>query len=69
MEIAIEKRNIQENHRDSMLWTLFWKYLANNDLKIVTRIHFKTATSSEQLRRKVRQEVEEMKLTKPLPKE
>lgn len=33
MEIAIEKGNIQENQRDSMLRTRFWKYLANNDLK------------------------------------
>lgn len=66
VQVAIEKGHIQENQRDDMLKSRFWRYLEDEDLKNATRLTFETCSSFEELRLKTRREEQEMKKTEEI---
>ncbi|XP_053406322.1 trichohyalin-like [Mercenaria mercenaria] len=61
LQRAIEKGHIKEEQREDMLKARFWRHLYSEDLKNATRLSSK---SSEELRRKVRIEENEMLMTR-----
>ena len=60
---AIEKGKARETDRDSTLREQFWKSLRSERLKNATRVKYETIESFELLRKAVRAEENEMKLT------
>ena len=73
---AIEKGKARKEERDTTLREQFWKSLRSERLKNATRVQYENLKSFEQLRKAVRAEENEMKLTtniaqqqaKPQPK-
>lgn len=59
---AIEKGQVRQEDRDELLRNKFWRSLKNEKLKSATRLDFKTATSFDVLRKKVRAEEYDMKI-------
>jgi hypothetical protein len=69
LQRAIEKGHVKVGQKEEMLKTRFWRHLRREDLKSATRIYFETAKSFEELRRKVRQEENEMDASKMIQEE
>ncbi|KAH3823123.1 hypothetical protein DPMN_124922 [Dreissena polymorpha] len=57
---ALENGEIQENKKDEILRTKYWKYLRNSELKNATRVFFENSLTFEELRKRVRREEQEM---------
>ena len=62
-QAAIEKGKARETERESTLREQFWKSLRSERLKNVTRVKYETIESFELLRKALRAEENEMKLT------
>ncbi|KAH3821097.1 hypothetical protein DPMN_122855 [Dreissena polymorpha] len=60
---ALEKGEIQENKKDEILRTKYWKYLRNSELKNATRVFYENCLTFEELRKRVRREEHEMKVS------
>jgi len=68
---AINRNEIQEDKKDTMLRTRFWRQINNTELRNATRVYFETVSTFEELKVKVRREEQEMAVCKgtELPKE
>lgn len=60
LQSAIEKGQIMIGQREELLRNRFWRYLWDEELRNSTRIYFETCDNFEELRRKVRQEEQEL---------
>lgn len=63
LQKAIEKGHVKQDEKNDMLRTRFWKALRSDRLKNATRVHFESISNFELLRRAVRAEEHEMKIT------
>ena len=63
LQKAVMKGHIRKEETDSMLRNKFWKYLRNERLKNATRTKFETLKNFEDLRKAVRAEEHEMKVS------
>ena len=63
LQKAVTKGHIRKEETDSMLRNKFWKYLRNERLKNATRTKFETLKNFEDLRKAVRAEEHEMKVS------
>ena len=66
---AVRKGQILESKTDDMLKTRFWRYMKNTELRNATRVYFDTAETFEDLKKKVRREEQEMKISSEKPKQ
>jgi len=60
---ALEKGEIQENKKEEILRTKYWKYLRNSELKNATRVFYENCLTFEELRKRVRREEQELKVS------
>ncbi|XP_052783523.1 uncharacterized protein LOC128219668 [Mya arenaria] len=61
---AVEKGQIDEDRKESILKTRFWRHLRNTELRNATRIYYETNISFEEFKRKVRREEQELETLK-----
>ncbi len=61
--MAIHKGHVEPGKKNSMLRSKFWKALRSDKLKNSTRVYYENTYDFEQLRRVVRAEEHEIKLT------
>ena len=63
LQKAVDKGHVRLDEKNDMLKTKFWRCLRSDRLKTATRIHYETMSSFELLRKKVRAEEYEMKVS------
>lgn len=63
LQKAVDKGHVRLDEKNDMLKTKFWRSLRSDRLKTATRIHYETMSSFELLRKKVRAEEYEMKVS------
>ena len=63
LQKAIVKGHVKLEEKNDMLRTKFWRSLRSDRLKNATRVHFESITNFEMLRRAVREEEHEIKIS------
>ena len=61
---AINRNEIQEDRKDAMFRTRFWRHIRNSDLRNATRVYYETVSTFEELKFKVRREEQGMAVCK-----
>lgn len=63
LQKAVNKGHVKVEDKNDMLRTKFWRSLRSDRLKNATRVHFESITNFEMLRRAVREEEHEIKIS------
>ncbi|KAH3793779.1 hypothetical protein DPMN_147300 [Dreissena polymorpha] len=61
---AINHNEMQEDKKDAMLRTRFWRHFRNTDLRNATRVYYETVSTFEEFKVKVRRKEREMAVCK-----
>ena len=63
LQKAVQKGHVKVEDKNDMLRTKFWRSLRSDRLKNATRVHYESITKFEMLRRAVREEEHELKIS------